>query len=295
MVETNENGFKRENVEAICATGKSSKKAEALSQQIGEKGFGFKSVFSVANEVHVQSGVWSFRFTHNRGEDGLGMVTPLEADFDDLPLDVATRITLKFPRKDTHEYARLLDEITKLPETTLLHLHNLKTINIQRPDQSLRLKILYPKQHSYTGSETKAIEKSVVINGKSKTTHSYFHVFESEMEMPEDERRQGRTISKIELAFPFDARTLEPKPSAVGQYIFAYLPLHQLPIQVSSFPVHIVVWLTNHSLLFRVTSSRLQIAKTSMTAHGTMSSEMVSYRLFAGLCQPSLWKMKQAL
>ena len=42
IVETNEDGFTRANVEAICATGKSSKKTSALDNHIGEKGFGFK-------------------------------------------------------------------------------------------------------------------------------------------------------------------------------------------------------------------------------------------------------------
>ncbi|KAF1351570.1 hypothetical protein EJ07DRAFT_159316 [Lizonia empirigonia] len=63
-IETNEDGFTRANVEAICATGKSSKKASATEDFTGEKGFGFKSVFSIAEEVRIQSGVWSFRFEH---------------------------------------------------------------------------------------------------------------------------------------------------------------------------------------------------------------------------------------
>jgi hypothetical protein len=55
VVETNQDGFKRANIEAICATGKSSKKMTDTNDQNGEKGFDFKLVFSVAEEVQVQS------------------------------------------------------------------------------------------------------------------------------------------------------------------------------------------------------------------------------------------------
>lgn len=57
IVEINEDGFKRKNIEAICATGRSSKKATEDDDHIGEKGFGFKLVFSIADEVKIQSGL----------------------------------------------------------------------------------------------------------------------------------------------------------------------------------------------------------------------------------------------
>ncbi|PVI03660.1 hypothetical protein DM02DRAFT_652431 [Periconia macrospinosa] len=64
IFETNEDGFTRANVAAICGTSKSSKKASAIAQNIGEKGFGFKYVCRIAQEVRVQSGVWSFAFKY---------------------------------------------------------------------------------------------------------------------------------------------------------------------------------------------------------------------------------------
>jgi hypothetical protein len=60
VVETNEDGFSRANIEAICAMGEISKKASDTDDRIGEKGFGFKSVFSIADEVTVQSGYGLF-------------------------------------------------------------------------------------------------------------------------------------------------------------------------------------------------------------------------------------------
>lgn len=122
--------------------------------------------------MHVQSGIWSFRFKHSRGEDGLGMVTPLEASFDDLPRDVVTRITLRFSETTTNDYQRLLSELDGIPETTILHLHRLRQIVIQRPNHVFRIQRLdyhNPKRHAL-----KKQRRSTILGPSSKvvTTHS---------------------------------------------------------------------------------------------------------------------------
>jgi hypothetical protein len=148
IVETNEDGFKRANIEAICATGKSSKKMTDTDDQMGEKGFGFKSVFSVAEEVQVQSGLWSFCFIHRKGEDGLGMATPLDAVPDDLLADVTTRITLRYSEEAKQEYARLLEALLYLPDTTILFLQRLRSIHVEVVQSAFQYeKTSYTKQY----------------------------------------------------------------------------------------------------------------------------------------------------
>ena len=119
VVDTNEDGFKGANIEAICATGESLKKASASDDHIGEKGFGFKSVFSIAEDVLVQSMIWSFRFKHRTGQDGIGMVTPLNADPGFVPADTTTRITLRLSSQARTEYHTLLDAVADMSETTI--------------------------------------------------------------------------------------------------------------------------------------------------------------------------------
>jgi HSP90 family molecular chaperone len=130
VIETNEDGFNRKNVEAICATGKSSKKGSSSNEYTGEKGFGFKSVFSIADEVRIQSGLWSFRFEHDQGDDGLGMVTPLDATTDELPIDITTRIILRLTPKADQEYKKLLNAVLDVPDTTLFFLRKLSTVRM---------------------------------------------------------------------------------------------------------------------------------------------------------------------
>ncbi|GAB1207249.1 hypothetical protein APSETT445_005962 [Aspergillus pseudonomiae] len=74
IVECNEDGFRTEDLSAICSVGESSKAAS--HGYIGAKGIGFKSVFMAAWKVHIQSGNFSFHFKHRIGDLGLGMVLP---------------------------------------------------------------------------------------------------------------------------------------------------------------------------------------------------------------------------
>ena len=233
VVDTNEDGFKRRNVEAICSTGKSSKKAKVSDNHIGEKGFGFKSVFSVADDVHVQSGIWSFRFRHSRGENGLGMVTPLDAPFENLPNNVTTRITLRFSETTTNEHERLLNEIDSIPETIILHLHNLRQIVRQRPDQRVSIVGSDIPESRYAGSTRKNIRTERMINGSTSTENSYFYSFSKHITLPQDERREGRSDSVIALDFPVrDFVSRKPANPMVDQHVLAFLPLYQLPIKV---------------------------------------------------------------
>ena len=62
----NEQGFSKSNVRAITAIGESTKKRLANENSIGEKGVGFKSVFSVASKVEVHSGEFDFSLTKDK-------------------------------------------------------------------------------------------------------------------------------------------------------------------------------------------------------------------------------------
>lgn len=128
VIDSNEDGFLEENVNAICKISTSTK--NEVRGYIGEKGIGFKSVFKVASRVHVQSGPFSFSFNHGGGDDenGMGMVTPSNDIYEDLPGDVRTRFTLTL--KDDPGFERLVKEFADLPDTLLLFLITLKRLKI---------------------------------------------------------------------------------------------------------------------------------------------------------------------
>lgn len=235
VVETNELGFKRNNIEAICATGRSSKKASIDDDHIGEKGFGFKSVFSIAEEVHVQSGWWSFCFKHRKGEDGLGMVTPLDAEPNVLPLGVTTRISLKYSDEAREDFQRLIEAVRELPDTTILFLQRLREIHINVLDIAGQYdKTSFSKKYD-AGRHKCTVQRREILNDTTTDENCSYHMFRNTVHnLPQNDRRQGRTEAKIELAFPFDPATQQPKLSAQGQHAFAFLPLQRLfHVQVS--------------------------------------------------------------
>ncbi|KAF7591564.1 hypothetical protein BBP40_001444 [Aspergillus hancockii] len=75
----NEVGFSKQNVEAICRIGQSTKSgSDRQKGYIGEKGIGFKSIFKVADIVWILSGPYSFKFD---ATTNLGMITPVWSKF----------------------------------------------------------------------------------------------------------------------------------------------------------------------------------------------------------------------
>lgn len=229
-IETNEDGFTRANVEAICATGKSSKKASLTEDYTGEKGFGFKSVFSIAEEVRIQSGVWSFRFEHHRGEDGLGMVTPLDTKPEILPSDVTTRISLRLTSNAKAEYGNLLDAIADMPDTTLFFLRKLENIKIQVTHLNAQVEKITIRKAVSNGGQRVRIDRKRKWKGVDQNDASLYHkIRHTVYDMPQDSRRKGRKKVWVDLAFPVDPDTQQPKASEMGQHVFAYLPLQRLP------------------------------------------------------------------
>jgi hypothetical protein len=236
VVETNEDGFQRANIEAICATGRSSKKALKSGDHIGEKGFGFKSVFSVADEVQVQSGLWSFRFAHCRGEDGLGMVTPLDMPRATLPQGVTTRITMCYSVEAKREYSKLVEAIHELPDTIIIFLHKLRAIHIDiigADDQR-------EKRTLNKSGEAESLRCTISVSrelNNTITTKECTYLMHRRIKsgMPHHALRKDCSEARIELAFPVDPITQSPKLSTLGQHVFAYLPLRRLPkLQVST-------------------------------------------------------------
>jgi hypothetical protein len=235
IIETNEDGFTRANVNAICATSKSSKKISQLDDHIGEKGFGFKSVFAVAEKVHIQSGVWSLCFEHSRGQSGLGMVTPLDASPTSLAKDVTTRITLTLTDNGHAAYEKLVDAVEDLPNTVIFFLQKLETLTIHIERSNGRTEsTMIQKTRAPTLEMVHLSRARQYFEGSERlyslADRSEYHVFTHMIKkMPEDERRPGRHTAFVQLAFPVDAVTKKPELSLSDQHVFAYLPLQRLP------------------------------------------------------------------
>jgi hypothetical protein len=196
-------------------------------------------VFSIAEDVHVQSGIWSFCFTHRRGQDGIGMVTPLNADPESLPSDITTRITLRLSSQAHADYDGLLDAVAEMSETTIFFLKKLQKIHINTTaiDGGVTRTTFKKQKVGPLSSSVKLIRTVDSGLGTHTNVSLYRCVSHTINDMPVDEKRNGRTSAQVELAFPVDPGTKQPKISELGQHVFAFLPLQRLPqVQVSFVP-----------------------------------------------------------
>lgn len=224
VIDLNEDGFTLANVIAICSTGRSSKKNNAATT--GEKGFGFKSIFGIASKVHIQSGVWSFAFHHQRHEDGIGMISPSRHDREVLPVGVQTRFTLTYSFHDGTDIQGLCAYIKQQPATVLNFLRRIQKIQFTFDvDPSCNDSIVFEKLPQEKTGEHRLEESR---NGNKQTR--YFRGWVRDVkDMP---TRFGRpnSSSRVLIHLPLkDHETSQPLLDSAGQHVFAYLPVNKIP------------------------------------------------------------------
>lgn len=123
--DSNETGFTMEDVEAICSMGNSSKTRNP-SSRIGRKGIGFKSVFKVAESVHIASGFYSFQFDARRS---LGMMIPVWSPFPEERMPGWTSLLFQLsPGCDVNE---ILHELETLDSRSILFLRRLRRVHVR--------------------------------------------------------------------------------------------------------------------------------------------------------------------
>lgn len=124
IVEYNEDGFTRDDVNRICDINNSNKGKD----DIGEKGIGFKSVFMIASKVHIESREYSFSFKYKEGDNTLQMFTPEYEAPKDHP-NGCTRITLTL-LEDQGIRSDAIRKFREVPTTLLLFLRHIKKLSI---------------------------------------------------------------------------------------------------------------------------------------------------------------------
>ena len=231
IIDSNEDGFSKTNIRAICSVGNSTKKQSA--GYIGEKGIGFKSVFKIARKVQIQSGPFSFAFSHTRDDDddGLGMITPYYEDAEELPVGVRTRMELTL--LDSVKFEELASEFEAVPDTFLMFLSRLQLLSIELyPPDNTNTATQYSKRETkenglYTTFLTKTSRKGM----QESTSEQKYYTMKSDLHnLPFDEARkdkEGKSIDQatVILAFPVDEHD---EPVLKQQYTYAFLPLRRV-------------------------------------------------------------------
>jgi hypothetical protein len=124
-----------------------------------------------------------------------------------------------------------------MPETTIFFLQRLRRIEIHVTDLNAKTSATTFEKTALGTPATHVQLRRYQRSGDGVTIDdSLYRCFIHHINnMPETEYRKGRKAARIELAFPVEPVTQQPKFSKLGQHVFAYLPLQRLQqIQVSS-------------------------------------------------------------
>lgn len=217
IIENNETGFSKDDVDSICRVGNSLKRTYNNNAFIGEKGIGFKSVFRVTNNPYIISNGYQFSLPANKNDGTIGMVVPDWVN--DLPDHVDpshTTIILPLNRTD-FPYSAVKEILLRFDPDCILFLNKLKRIFIEVEGDA----ILSLNKEAVDGQCIRITEERCG-NGDTDTSIKSFLLYSKSFDKPEEinsEKRRNCLESKISLAFPLH------NDFADNGKLFAYLPV----------------------------------------------------------------------
>ena len=217
----NEIGFSERNVQALCSVGDSSKAKK--SGYIGEKGIGFKSVFTVSNAPEIHSNGYHFRFDRTDEANLLGYVVPEWCDPPDEARPDTTAIVL--PAAPGYEFSK--DTLEDLDSRLLLFLSKLREIELLQGDERTTFR---RRDKNGVSLLTTAVQRP---GAQPQIEESRFVRISVDFSMEKfpDEKRPDISTSSVVLAFPVDAAgAAAPQPES---YVFAFLPIRQAGFKFS--------------------------------------------------------------
>ncbi|KAL5345654.1 hypothetical protein ACLOAV_009408 [Pseudogymnoascus australis] len=237
VLECNEDGFTKENLSAICSIGQSSKSVR--QGYIGEKGIGFKSVFMAAWKVHIQSGAFSFYFTHKTEESGMGMISPIWEDTDEVLESHLTRITMYLHEEGDADMLAMSreaiqEQFSEIQATFLLFMKNIRRfcVSVYNEDGEQTSYATYSIDRPQQKPNYAILTKTNVANGSTKEEANYYHVTnyqvtnlaknENRVYSKDEEANRAYSESQIVLAFPLSETSI---PITKTQNLFVFLPV----------------------------------------------------------------------
>ncbi|KAK4140599.1 uncharacterized protein C8A04DRAFT_39752 [Dichotomopilus funicola] len=247
----NEVGFTLGQIDSLTDVVKSTKRVDKSSGQkgyIGEKGIGFKSVFKVADVVHIASGHYQFELDRNQP---IGMILPIPSPFPYPRADLVssdkhhTQFLLEVKRND--DFLEIERQLKKLNPELLLFLRKLKQLRLSFPDNR-RFILLVRSVHLSNrdlggggGVEMITLKASIggIGPGGNMTQHreKKYVIYRHEVrDLPSDPVREGVSASEAILAFPFRSQTDNGcVPVIESHKTFAFLPINDFGFK---FAIH---------------------------------------------------------
>ena len=183
--------------------------------------------------MHIQSGPYAFAFEYVRGDESkvFGVLTPMNAQFEDLPKGIRTRITLAL--HDDIQLEPLRQLFREVPDTILSFRQKLESLTIvSYSAEGQRNVVTYSKsEHVEYGQLATTLTKSIRSDtGTSETAQRFYMVRKEFCDLPLFTSWYGRKLEgldyvTINLGFPVDNCNA---PVLEQQDIFTILPTQQM-------------------------------------------------------------------
>ncbi len=210
----NEVGFSEKNVIALCSVGESSKSANKVGY-IGEKGIGFKSVFSVSEAPEIHSNGYHFKFDRSNKDNLLGFVVPTWHSANESIQHELTTIVL--PASPEHSFST--SDFDGLNAEILLFLNKLRHLTFSYTKEEVKYLREDKGQITHIWSE----RTGDVDNENTGTSYLRFERTLQISDENRDAKRPGVLATSIVLAFPLDSNG-KAAPQRESN-IFAFLPI----------------------------------------------------------------------
>ena len=216
IIQNNEVGFTRQQVEALCDVGNSTKNNS--DGFIGEKGIGFKSVFRITSNPYIFSNGYSFRLPQHHEPTGLGYIVPCWVE--KLPTGIdqeQTTIILPLDQPD-FSFNTIAEYMQDVAPETILFLSQLKELHLFVEGCYEATLTKDDSAHPLVRLEYDRLEADHMV----KSMTSDYWIFSQKFAKPHDihaENRDKVLASNVTIAFPIDPTTTP----AVN--VFAYLPV----------------------------------------------------------------------
>ena len=215
VIKNNEVGFTEANVRALCDVGGSTK-GSGGSGYIGQKGIGFKSVFSVTDEPAIRSRGYSFCFKNYETEShGKNMLLPHWLDEDHV-----------WTFDELHDHEDAGDDVASKWTTTIMLPFKSDAIDASKFNSIQPSLLLFlNKLRSITVTseiEQRVMQRSDREDGTVEILHTdgqdLYLVSSKELQIDTIRRNEKATATRLECAFPLDK-------NQVQRPVYAFLPV----------------------------------------------------------------------
>ncbi|KAI9842538.1 MAG: hypothetical protein M1838_003082 [Thelocarpon superellum] len=230
-MDCNELGFEEAHVRALCNVGKSTKGSGKGRQEgyIGEKGIGFKSIFKVAERVHINSPPYSFDLDGSRE---MGMITPRWVVPDPEPslsrMGYQTQLTLLPP--DGKDFRSLADAFREIRPTLLIFLRRLKSIEVT-VSPCFGVAAFHTSYTTTWASDSESVTIDALemgLAGKRQERRKYLVVKDRFGRLPKEPLRTDINSTEVVLAFPVDE---DANLVDETQSVHAFLPVRDIGLK----------------------------------------------------------------